>query len=101
MPWIDVADRHRLTTRRWIEAQAGRVAIMLYDIDGTVHATSAICPHHAAFLSQGSFSGNTVDCPRHQGRFHIPTGALLRGPACDSLRTYRTCVRDGRVLVEV
>ena len=101
MPWIIVAERSRLATRRWLEVQAGRAAIMLYDIDGAVHATAAICPHHAAFLSQGSFSGDTVDCPRHQGRFHIPTGALLRGPVCESLKTYPTRVQDGRVLVEV
>ena len=101
MPWIDVASRATLAERRWMEVAAGRKAVLLFDVAGSVHATSAICPHHAAFLSQGSFEADMVDCPRHQGRFHIPTGALLRGPACPSLAVYPTKIEDGRVLVEI
>lgn len=104
MPWFDVADRAALADRRWLEAEAGRTAILLYDIDGQVFATSAICPHHAAWLSQGGLGtgpeGPHVDCPRHQGRFLIQTGALIRGPACPPLKTYRTKVQADRVMVE-
>ena len=101
MPWFDVADRVTLAARRWMEAEAGLAAVLLYDVDGRVFATSAICPHHAAWLSQGAFDGGYVDCPRHQGRFVIATGEQVRGPACAALRTYVSTVRDGRVLVEI
>jgi nitrite reductase/ring-hydroxylating ferredoxin subunit len=101
MPWIDVADRAALARLRWMEAEAGPAAILLYDLDGTVYATAAICPHHAAWLSQGGIDGDCVDCPRHQGRFHIPTGEQRGGPPCGALRTYPARVVDGRVLVEV
>ena len=101
MTWIDVADREALAARRWMEVEAGRAAILLYDIEGAVYATAAICPHHAAFLSQGAFGGEHVDCPRHMGQFHIPTGAQTRGPACEALRVYPAEVRGGRVWVEV
>ena len=101
MPWLDVADRATLARHRWMEAEAGSVALLLYDLDGVVHATAAVCPHHAAWLIQGGFSGDHVDCPRHNGQFHIPTGAQTGGPACDALQTYPARVVAGRVQVQV
>ncbi len=101
MPWIDVTDRATLADRRWMEAEAGHAAILLFDLDGTVYATAAICPHHAAWLFQGSFTGEHVDCPCHMGQFHIPTGQQTGGPACDKLQTYPTRLVGTRVQVEV
>ena len=101
--WIDVAGRATLAARGWMEVEAGPEAILLYDIDGQVFATAAICPHHAAWLSQGGIDrgpgGPYVDCPRHQGRFVIATGEQVRGPACGALRTFAIRIEDGRVHV--
>ncbi len=101
MPWKDVADRHALAGRRWMEVEAGPVALLLYDLDGRVYATAAVCPHHAAWLSQGGVTEDCVDCPRHFGRFHIPTGEQRRGPDCGPLRTYPCRVEGDRVLVDI
>lgn len=101
MAWIDVAAHERLVARRWMEVEAGRHAVLLYDVEGQVFATAAVCPHHAAWLSQGSFAGEYVDCPRHQGRFHIPTGEMVRGPICEALRVFAVKVECGRVWLEV
>ena len=101
MPWIDVAAHSALIAKRWLEVEAGREAVLLYDIGGEIYATAAICPHHHAFLSQGSFDGTHVDCPRHMGRFDARTGVQVRGPACESLKVYPTRLVDGRVQVEV
>ena len=101
MAWLDVAARDAVAGARMLEVEASGRALLLYDIDGTVFATAAICPHHSAWLSQGSISGDCIDCPRHFGRFHIPTGKQLRGPACPDLRTYPARVENDRVLVEI
>jgi 3-phenylpropionate/trans-cinnamate dioxygenase ferredoxin subunit len=99
--WIEVASRGEVPAGGMLEVEGGGRALLLYDLDGTVFATSAICPHHAAFLSQGHVSGETIECPRHMGCFHIPTGRQERGPACPDLRTYKVRVEDQRVLVEI
>ena len=101
MTWIDVAARNALGCGRMLEVEVSGAAVLLYDLDGSIFATSAICPHHAAFLSQGSLSGECIDCPRHFGRFHIPTGKQLRGPPSPDLRTYPVRVANDRVLVEI
>jgi nitrite reductase/ring-hydroxylating ferredoxin subunit len=101
MAWIDVAARAELERHGWLEVEAGPDAVLLYDLAGAVHATAAVCPHHAAWLIQGGISGDAVDCPRHMGRFHIPTGRKLRGPDCPDLRVYPVRLEAGRVLVLV
>ncbi|HKM63061.1 MAG TPA: non-heme iron oxygenase ferredoxin subunit [Acidisphaera sp.] len=98
--WVAVATRSELAEAGgMLEVEAGAEAVLLFDLGGTLYATGAICPHHAAFLAQGTVSGDCIDCPRHQGRFHIPTGRQLRGPACPPLSTYRVRMDEGRVLV--
>jgi nitrite reductase/ring-hydroxylating ferredoxin subunit len=101
MAWLDVAPLSAVVAARMLEVEAAGRALLLYDIDGAVFATAAICPHHSAWLSQGSISGDCIDCPRHFGRFHIPTGKQLRGPVCPDLRTYPVRVENDRVLVEI
>ena len=99
--WVDVAAQAALMPGQMLEAEAGVDAVLLYNVSGTLYATSAICPHHAAWLSQGAVHGDHVDCPRHGGQFHIPTGRLTRGPACPDLRTYRVQAVAGRIQVAV
>ena len=99
--WVEVVPRCALAGGSALEAEAGRTALLLYDVGGAVYATAAVCPHHAAWLSQGSVAGDLVNCPRHQGQFHIPTGRKTRGPQCADLRTYPTAVRDGVIWVDM
>lgn len=47
-------------------------------------------------MSEGTFDGSTVTCPLHGSQFNVRTGAVLRGPAKDPLKTYRVTV-DGEV----
>ena len=99
--WTDAASRPELARRRVMEVEAEGVALLLHDIAGAAYATAAVCPHHSAWLSQGGVEGELVNCPRHQGQFHVPTGRKTRGPECPDLRTYPVQVRDGRVWVDL
>jgi nitrite reductase/ring-hydroxylating ferredoxin subunit len=101
MAWVDVGTREQVARVGMMEIEARGAALLLYDVAGTIYATAAVCPHHAAWFSQGGMDGEYVDCPRHQGRFHIPTGTQVRGPECPALRTYPVRVSDGRVLVSI
>jgi nitrite reductase/ring-hydroxylating ferredoxin subunit len=71
----------------------------VFNIDGGFCATQAMCTHKQAPLSEGSVDDSTVTCPLHGAQFNVWTGAVLRGPAQDPLKTYRVSVEGdvGRI----
>ena len=64
----------------------------VFNIVGTFCATQEKCPHRQGPLSEGNLDGSTVTCPWHGSQFNVCTGALLRGPAVDSLKAYPVVV---------
>jgi uncharacterized protein YbjT (DUF2867 family)/nitrite reductase/ring-hydroxylating ferredoxin subunit len=62
--------------------------VAVFNIEGGFCATQATCPHRQGPLSEGVVDGSTVTCPLHGAQFNVWTGAVLRGPARDPLRTY-------------
>jgi uncharacterized protein YbjT (DUF2867 family)/nitrite reductase/ring-hydroxylating ferredoxin subunit len=68
----------------------------VFNIEGGFCATQARCTHRQGPLSEGALDGSTVTCPLHGAQFNVWTGAVLRGPAKDPLKTYRVTV-DGEV----
>jgi len=68
----------------------------VFNMEGGFCATQAMCTHRQGPLSEGSFDNTTVTCPLHGAQFNVWTGAVLRGPAKDPLKTYRVTV-DGEI----
>lgn len=73
--------------------------VAVFSVEGGFCATQARCPHRQGPLSEGVVDGSTVTCPLHGAQFNVWTGAVLRGPAKDPLKTYRVTVEGevGRV----
>jgi len=70
--------------------------VAVFNVDGTFCATQGKCPHRQGPLTEGRLEGSTVTCPWHGSQFNVCTGAVLRGPAKDPLKTYRVTV-DGEI----
>jgi nitrite reductase/ring-hydroxylating ferredoxin subunit len=75
--------------------------IAIFNLGGRFYATAGVCTHAHAFLSEGYIDGQTIECPLHQGLFHIPTGMPLSPPVTERLKTYETRVADGHVHIRV
>jgi uncharacterized protein YbjT (DUF2867 family)/nitrite reductase/ring-hydroxylating ferredoxin subunit len=82
------------------EVPPGSVLLMgdvaVFNVDGGFCATQARCTHRQGPLSEGAIDGSTVTCPLHGAQFNVWTGAVLRGPATDPLKTYAVTI-DGDV----
>lgn len=86
--------------------------VMRFDHEGKVYAvyksplgeffaTDGICTHEHAFLTDGLVMDDTIECPKHNGRFNYKTGKAKGAPVCVNLKTYPTRVKDSRVWIDI
>jgi 3-phenylpropionate/trans-cinnamate dioxygenase ferredoxin subunit len=75
--------------------------IALYHIGDTFYATTDICSHAYAELSEGFLEPEdcTIECPLHGSRFDIRTGAVLSLPAYEPIATFDVRVEGEEILV--
>ncbi|WP_115666433.1 Rieske (2Fe-2S) protein [Cupriavidus taiwanensis] len=46
-------------------------SIVLFNIDGSIHAIDNSCPHNGASLASGKLQGTVLQCPAHGLRFDL------------------------------
>ncbi|MBZ5686437.1 MAG: Rieske 2Fe-2S domain-containing protein [Acidobacteriia bacterium] len=64
----------------------------VFNVAGSFCATQGKCTHRGGPLNEGKLEGSTVTCPWHGAQFNVCTGAVLRGPATEPVKTYRVTV---------
>jgi len=101
MTWHPVAKTEDVRAGEVLASDVGAESIALYRIDGQVYATSNVCTHAFALLSDGYLDGDCIECPIHQALFHVPTGEVRAPPAIDPLKTYPTKIEGDTVFVDV
>ena len=101
LTWHDIADSSQINEILPLAVEVGELLISLYKINGRIYATSNICSHEEALLSEGYVDHDEIVCPIHQARFHIPTGRVLCAPAIEDITVYPVRVDDNRVLVGI
>lgn len=101
MSWIQVALEKDVPDGEVVAGEAGDEPIAIYNLRGQIHVTHDTCTHQVASLSDGYVEGDCIECPLHQGRFHIPTGKAMGVPVTEDIRTYEVKVADGKVFVRL
>jgi p-cumate 2,3-dioxygenase ferredoxin subunit len=103
MRWVDVGSEAELAPGNMQRVElADRAAIALFNVDGCLYATQDQCTHARASLTEsGRLTGLVIECGWHFGTFDVSTGQALTAPCRKALKTYRTSVVDGRILVEI
>lgn len=101
---------------QWIDACSAdaidKEDVVRFDHDGRTFAiyrnhadeyfcTDGLCTHEEVHLADGLVVENTIECPKHFSIFDFTTGEVETPPAYESLRTYRTKVENGRVMIEM
>jgi nitrite reductase/ring-hydroxylating ferredoxin subunit len=101
MAWHEVAKSDEVAEGKVLAVSAANKMIALYRIDGAFYATSDICTHAFALLSDGYLDVDCVECPIHQALFHVPSGEVRSGPATEPLPTYPIRVEGEMLMVEI
>ncbi len=97
--WIDVAALADVPEEDVIGVDANGHDIALYRIDGKVFATHNLCTHGLAKLCDGFLEGHEIECPLHQGRFDVRSGAPICEPITEAVATYPVKIENDRVFV--
>lgn len=73
----------------------------IYNTPEGFFATDGLCTHENQHLAEGLVIGDVIECPLHQGRFHIPSGKAKTPPVCIDLKCWPVKVEDGAVFIQL
>lgn len=96
--WVEVCAAADLGPADVLRFDHGRKTYALVrDAQGALYATDGICTHGNTHLADGLVKDNIIECPKHNGRFHLKDGSPARAPICRGLATYPVKEEGGRL----
>jgi MocE subfamily Rieske [2Fe-2S] domain protein len=99
--WIDLCSADQVPDEDVTEIVHDGHVYCAYRLQGRHYVTDGLCTHGVARLAEGYVLDDIIECPMHNGRFHIPTGRVDGPPACESLRIYPVRIEDGRLQIRL
>ena len=99
MNWVAACDAAELGEEDVIGFEHAGAIYAIYHTPSGYYASDGICTHEHAELADGLVMGDIIECPMHNGRFHIPTGAPKSPPVCVNLQTYPVKLEGGKVMI--
>ncbi|MDH5402938.1 MAG: Rieske 2Fe-2S domain-containing protein [Candidatus Heimdallarchaeota archaeon] len=75
--------------------------LMVVKIDGKYIVSSRICSHKYYDLTKGHFADGYVTCMLHTSIFEVESGEPQNPPAIETLQTYETLVKDGKLYIKI
>lgn len=98
---IDLCGADDVAPGKAAKIETGDLILAVYNVEGEFFVTDDICTHGPGSLSEGYLDGHIVECDFHNGAFDIRTGEVAAPPCMIPLKTYKTIVEGGRVLIEI
>ena len=86
--WVDVCDAEEIELEDVIRFDHGARTFAVYRTE-------------SGAVFDGLVIDDTIECPKHNGRFNYQTGAALRAPVCVALATYPARLNNGRIEIEI
>lgn len=100
--WVEVCESSRLKTADVLRLDCGKKTYAIYrDAENHLYATDGLCTHGNTHLSDGLIVGTSIECPKHNGRFHLSDGSPARAPVCRALTTYPINETDGHIRINI
>lgn len=97
--WQVVCDVDEIEEEDVVRFDHGDATYAVYRTPSGFYGSDGYCTHEWAHLADGLVLGEIIECPLHQGRFHIPSGQAKSPPVCVDLRTYPVRVEAGKVMI--
>jgi 3-phenylpropionate/trans-cinnamate dioxygenase ferredoxin subunit len=78
----------------------GGTPVNVANAGGRLYAFDDTCTHMGCSLAKGHLNGTTVTCACHGSQFDVTSGAVLRGPAQQPVRSRNVRVVGDELLAE-
>ena len=98
---IALCDASSVTPGCVVRAEAEGCVYAVFNLEGAYYVTQDECTHGPGSLSEGYVLDDEVECPFHQGRFHIPSGRATCAPATEALKTWKAEVVGDRICINL
>ena len=100
--WVEVCDLSLLLPGDVLRFEhAGNTYAIYRTSIGQLFASDGFCTHGRAHLSDGFLQGTCIECAKHNGRFEIRNGSVLRPPRASRCEPIRARERDGKVMLNI
>ena len=100
--WIDACAADDIEAEDVIRFDhAGQSFAIYRSPDDEFFATDGLCTHEKIHLADGLVMDDTIECPKHNGRFSYKTGEAKGAPVCVNLKTYPVKVEGGAVFISL
>jgi nitrite reductase/ring-hydroxylating ferredoxin subunit len=97
---IDLCSAADVTPGNALKVENGDLVLAVFNVDGAYFVTDDLCTHGPGSLSEGYIEDDVVECNFHNGQFNIKTGEVVSPPCMVPIKTYKTTVENGRVIIE-
>lgn len=100
--WVEVCEAEHIPLEDVIRFDhQGRTFAIYRSPDDCFYATDGLCTHEKIHLADGLVMDNTIECPKHNGRFDYTTGQAKGAPVCINLKTYEVRLANRKILLAV
>lgn len=101
MTWLSLIETDFVPDNEVVGVDRAEGSFAIYRVEGTVYVTDNLCTHGNARLCDGFLEGFEIECPLHQGRFDVRTGAALCAPLVQALVRYPVRIENNFVSIEL
>lgn len=84
---------------RLSEVLNDEVPVLVLRVGESLYCVEDVCTHDGQPMTDGEFVDCRLTCPRHGAEFDVRTGAALKMPATEPVRTFPVEVRNGEIYV--
>ena len=99
--FVEVARKSEIPETGVIVVEVEGKRLALINLSGEIYAIDDECPHEGGPLSEGTISGEEIECPWHTSHFNIKTGRVTMDPATKGVATHRVRLVGDAVEVEI
>ncbi len=96
-----LASKKDLPAGKMMGAESSGQKILLANVNGSYYAIGNVCTHRGCTLSEGTLTGDKVQCPCHGSIFDVKTGAVVKGPATNPEKSFKIKADGDALMVTI